>query len=147
MGGRTLASNDILIGIPKGVTRAWTVRRRVPGERWCEEVVTRMKGIPQDWKYEADRDEDNDEMRVAGEGEAPRILAGGDPDPREGSGDREEEIRRRDPKLYLRSGEFKKLGCTPDCAGCARLNRLAYVFSHSLLTGFRMTKGWGRSSI
>ena len=44
--GHARESNEALIGTPKGITRAWTVRRRVPGERWSEDLVTRMKGIP-----------------------------------------------------------------------------------------------------
>ena len=110
-------SNEALIGTEKGVTKAWTVRRRIPKERWCEDRVTKMKGVPQDWKHEVDRDSDNEEIRPAEEGEALRPRAGVEPK------SAEEEIRRRAPKLYLRRKDFQKFGCTTDCAGCVRLNR------------------------
>ena len=45
--GHTRSSNEVLIGTPEGVVRAYTVERMEEGSRWNSQAIKDMKGTPQ----------------------------------------------------------------------------------------------------
>ena len=46
--GRTEESDEHLVGTPRGVLRARTVRRMIPDSRWDAELFFEFRGLPWD---------------------------------------------------------------------------------------------------
>ena len=46
--GHSRDSNEAIVGNKDGVNKAWSVRRRIPAERWSEPMVSERRGVPSD---------------------------------------------------------------------------------------------------
>ena len=44
--GQVSRTNEVVIGTPDGIVKAWAVRRRPEDERWDMEAVNAIKGTP-----------------------------------------------------------------------------------------------------
>ena len=49
-------SSETLIGTPKGVVKAWAIRRMAHGQQEDEELVRAIRGSPTNWKVDATED-------------------------------------------------------------------------------------------
>ena len=108
--GHNRGSNESLIGTPQGVMKAWSVRRRIPEERWSNEAISTMKGISQD--VQSGVEDTGEDIREWTEAETKTV-------------EEEEKDRRELPRLYLKKKDFKRYGFTQECPGCIRMGRKA----------------------
>ena len=45
--GHSRSSNEAIIGTPEGIVRAYSIHRKPLGERWDQDRIQSMRGIPQ----------------------------------------------------------------------------------------------------
>ena len=97
--GHNRGSNEsrverVLCGDAQRVMKTWAFRRRVPSEIWSNELITNMKGSPQDFRQGVGEHEDD-------------IQEWTEADIKEPTDSKDE--ARSPPKMYLRKRDYKQV--------------------------------------
>ena len=103
-------SSEVLIGTPKGIIKAWSIRRQPEGQQEDGELVKALRGSPTNWKIDASEDSQLVEL---GDRNDPAL----NPDLGLQVGRRTGEKR----SMYLSRRDFEKHGYTDGCRGCLDL--------------------------
>ena len=104
--GHNRSSNEVLIGTPNGVVRAYSVTRREPEARWNADAIRNMKGTPQ--QPDPNKPSMNIPIRIQFD-----QAANAEPEPTVPP--RKERAPRR---MRLTEALFQKYGYTDGCEGC-----------------------------
>ena len=107
--GHARSANEVLIGTPGGVVRAYSFRRRAEGRRWNKQAIQEMKGTPK--QPDPGKPGLKIPVRVAnpvGPGQGPKE----EENPR-GAGDIEAARR-----MKITKGMLEAYGYTEGCQGC-----------------------------
>ena len=104
--GHNRSSNEILIGTPEGVVKAYGIRRMAEDERWDGEMVEKLQGTPQ--KPNPNKPGDHIPIRIRME-EAVKLKP-----EEENTGRKEVNVRR----FRITIPMLNKYGYTEGCEGC-----------------------------
>ena len=108
--GHARGSNESLVGTADGVVRAWAIKRKAEGERWCKERIQNIRGTPQ--RPNPNMPGSDIPIHVRVHLEEPGMM------PADVRPARNEGVPRR---TYLKPRDFRKHGFSEDCEGCRRI--------------------------
>ena len=104
------------VGNASGVQRCWTIKCKTGADRWNQEMMRDLVGLP--WRLRPKVEESESEVRVprAIEVELPPLALEEEPVPKPAEGRK----RRYEPRgIYIRRNvELREFGYTPGCDGC-----------------------------